>query len=275
VTSLAWSPDGQTLASGSLDGTIRLWAGTGQPLAAWPSQAGHTFAVAWQPGGKILASGSIVTYTQPLVQWWNLQGQIVMTLSTAYSGGKFYNLAWSPDGQYLVGGATDYREWRADGSEVFWRTRCAQCAPAWAMAWSPDSQLWATGNESGEVEIYTRAGRQVAAVNDVTGVNSLAWSPDSRLLAGARTLWRVDGTVLTRLSAGAEYVNSVAWSPDGGMLAAGESDGLVHLYAPDGKRLGLLQGHLKPVTVVAWSPVGRLLASASEDATLRLWAFRP
>ena len=76
-------------------------------------------------------------------------GHLLKTLHTRFSGGKFYNLAYSPDGRYLVGGATDYALWRSDGTEVFRSEECAVCTPAWAMAWSPDSSAWATGNENG------------------------------------------------------------------------------------------------------------------------------
>jgi WD40 repeat protein len=275
ITDLAWSPDGRTLASSSLDETIRLWGREGTPLATWRGQAGRVFAVAWSPDGGLLASGSIVTFTQPTVQLWTPAGQIVTTLSTAYSGGKFYNLAWSPNGEYLVGGATDYKLWRADGAQIFWRQGCFSCTPAWGMAWSPNSQWWAVGDESGYVEIYTNAGLQVAALHAEAGINSLAWSPDSTRLAGANHLWRADGTPLATLSLNAPgEVQALAWSPDGQRLASGGSDAIVHLWTPDGKLLQTLAGHTAPITTLAWAPAGRLLATASADNTVRLWTVR-
>lgn len=274
VTGLSWSPEGKTLASSSLDGTIRIWSSEGSLLKVLQGNAGQVFAVAWSPNEKILASGSIVTFTNPTVQLWDPEGQLVTTLSTSFSGGKFYNLAWSPDGKYLLGGATDYKLWQANGEQVYWLTACASCTPAWGMAWSPDSRLWAIGNESGEVEIYTNDGTKVATVHDQTGINSLAWSPDSRILAGAKTLWLADGTVFSTSNSQSGYVNSVAWSPDGKMLATGGSDNIVHLWTPDGKSLDLLQGHTGVIEVVAWSPNGNILASGSDDATIRLWTFK-
>lgn len=274
VTDLARSPDGKTLASSSLDSTIRLWSSEGNLLKVLPGDAGHVFAVAWSPNGRILASGSIVTDTNPTVQWWDHNEQIVKTLSTSGSGGKFYNLAWSPDGKYLLGGATDYKVWRADGEQVFWLADCVSCTPAWAMAWSPDSKLWAIGNENGEVSIYTPSGEKVGAIADRAGTSSLAWSPDSSVLAGATTLWRADGTTIKTLYRQSQFANSVAWSPDGRILASGGSDAIVHLWSPNGQPLGDLQGHTDAIEVVAWSPAGNILASAADDATIRLWTLK-
>jgi WD40 repeat protein len=277
VTALAWSPDGQTLASSSIDETMRLWKPDGTLTKTLQGHAGQVFAVAWSPDGKILASGSlpsgsIVSFSKPTVQWWNGAGQIVKTLSTASSGGKFYNLAWSPDGGYLVGGATDYKEWDANGQQVgAW---CDLCTPAWAMAWSPDSQRWAIGNESGEVHIYSNTGAAIASVADSNGAQQLAWSPDSKILADTKTLWRADGSKLADLIGQPRYVNAAAWSPDGKILATGGRDGTVYLWTSTGGSLGLLMGHTGPIEALAWAPAGRLLASASDDKTIRLWVLK-
>jgi WD40 repeat protein len=272
VTGLAWSPDGKILASSSLDKTIRLWSAQGKLLKILQPNAGGVFAVAWSPDEKTLASGSLAGFLNPSVQLWDLQsGQIKQTLLTSFSGGKFYNLAWSPDGKYLVGGATDYKLWRADGSLVYWLEGCASCTPAWGMAWSPDSHYWAVGDESGAIQIFTTAGVKLASAYDESDVNSLAWSPDSKLLAGSKTLWHADGTALFNFRDQAQNVYSAAWSPDGKILATGGDDKIVHLWGPDGKPLGSLKGHTATVNVVAWSPDGKILASGSDDATIRLW----
>jgi WD40 repeat protein len=274
VTGLSWSPDGKILASSSLDETIRLWRSDGTLLRVLEGHAGHVFAVAWSPDGKFLASGSIVTYLNPTVQLWDLGGKIIKTMSTSFSGGKFYNLSWSPDGQFLAGGATDYKLWKSDGTEVFWFESSEQSNPAWGLAWSPNSQLWAIGDESGNLRIYNTQGTRIALVQDQGGVSNLAWSPDSRQIASATTLWLADGSARKTLIGQSANVKSVAWSPDGKILASGGSDALIHLWTSDGQPAGVLSGHTANIRMVAWSPDGKIIASASEDKTIRLWRLK-
>ena len=59
VYSVAWSPDGKTLATGSDDQTVKLWeAATGKLLANLPGHTGAVYSIAWSPDGRTLASGS-------------------------------------------------------------------------------------------------------------------------------------------------------------------------------------------------------------------------
>jgi WD40 repeat protein len=225
------------------------------------------WALAWSPDGSLLATGSIVSFLDPTIQLWDPTGTLITTMETKYSGGKFYNLAWSPDGQRLLGGATDYKLWRRDGSEVAYIPSCEFCTPSWGAAWSPDSSTFAIGDENGNLQLYDRDGHAVVSRQSNFDVNSIAWSPDGTLLAAGRDVWKSDGIHLTGINGS---VNSLAWSADGQYLAVAAGK-LITLVRADGSHIAELKDHTGTVNRVAWSPVQPVLASASDDETIRLW----
>lgn len=270
VPSLAWSPDGKILATGSQDQTIKLWQPDGTLLQTLSAKAGIVFALAWSPDGKTLASGSVAGPEQNTVQLWDTNGKPLNTLTTQFSGGKFYNLGWSPDGKYLVGGATDYKLWTADGTQVFHDEACASCTPAWGFSWSPDSQLWAVGNESGLLWIYDTQGQQIMQRQSTAGIDLIRWSPDGQWMAAGKDLWKVDGTKFILKNYLKGLNGPLAWSPDSRYIAS-TGGHVVYIQQADGKLVTIMQGHTDQIDVLAWSPKGDVLASGSADHTIRLW----
>jgi WD40 repeat protein len=267
LLALAWAPDGQTLASGAADQTVRFWKRDGSLVKTWDIGRGQVWALAWSPDGSMLATSSTVSILNPVVQLWTHDGQLIATLGTQFTGGKFYNLLWSPDGTRLLGGAIDYKVWTSDGSQVAYLESCAHCTPSWAAGWSPDSQRFAIGDENGVLTIYNRDGQVLTSYQSADDVNALAWSPDSDLIAGGRILWSTDGTELGGVTG---RVASESWSFDGSYLAIA-ADMRISILGRDGRLLAVLRDHTGVVNVVTWSPNALVLASASDDMTVRLW----
>jgi WD40 repeat protein len=97
---VAWSPDGQVLASSGSGGSIRLWdAAAGQAIKVLTGHTGWVERIAWSPDGRaILSGGSYHDYT---VRIWDVAtGRICHTLT--HHTGPVFGIAWLPDGQQFV-----------------------------------------------------------------------------------------------------------------------------------------------------------------------------
>jgi uncharacterized protein with WD repeat/nitrous oxidase accessory protein NosD len=277
VRSVAFSPDGQLLASGSADYTIKLWeVATGSLVRTLSGHTSWVISVAFSPDGRLLASGSD-DYTIKL--WEVATGSLVRTLSGHTSW--VYSVAFSPDGRLLASGSNDktIKLWDvATGSLV--RTLSGHTNYVNSVAFSPDGQLLASGSADYTIKLWEVAsGSEVRTLSGHTSwVISVAFSPDGRLLAsgsGDNTikLWDVaTGSLVRTLSGHTNYVNSVAFSPDGRLLASGSDDKTIKLWeVASGREVRTLSGHTNYVRSVAFSPDGKLLASGSNDKTIKLW----
>ena len=287
VYSVAYSPDGTQLASGSYDNTIRIWnAETGKPI--WTLR-GHTevvLSVAYSPDGSQLASGS----GDGTVRIWNAEtGKPIRTLRG--HTGSVLSVAYSPDGAQIASGGSDGTVWirnaetgkliRALGGHTTW---------VYSVAYSPDgSQL--TTSSHGMARIWNAETgnpiRTLVAGLEYITVLSVAYSPDGSQLVGGGSngdvlFWDAEtGNGPIRTLEGGLYIHSVAYSPDGTRIASNGyygSDVLIR-NAETGRLIRRLEGHTgfdmhfvgSAVSSVAYSPDGAQLASNGINGVVHIW----
>jgi WD40 repeat protein len=277
VLALAWSPDGQVLATGSWlrRQSVQLWdAETGRLLRSLATEPDDTFtALAFAPDGRTLLG------------WAGKKGGC---LAWDAAGGKplrrvpiaFDDAAFSPDAKRVAGPQADNRVSIRDTETGTELAHVAAPAPVWHLAWSPDGKrLAGTGQDGLHVWDAQTAAELFRRKDAVLPGPAPVWSPDGRavayLLDGNR------GVVLVEAVEGAEPRRlddpgntAVAWSPDGHTIARMSGWPWVLLYdAATGKKLRTLSWGT-PVLGFAWSPEGPA-AALSEYGQTSLWSLDP
>ncbi len=267
------------IAAGAIAVPVLARSATGTPMSG-PSHAATPTNSPTLPGPMTV---SLITALQP-------PGNLALDA-----------VAISPDGEYLASGG-----WGADfgnGTTYLWniatrylwniatRTPSApltnpggSSGGVYSVAYSPDGQILAVGDQSGTVYLWNTSTGQVTATLTKPGsspVVAVRYSPDGQILAagdqnGTTYLWNTstDKPIATLLNPGGGQVNSLAWAPDGETLATADNNhGNTYLWNTTTDRLitTLKDRRGQEVNSVAYSPDGQTLAVGDQNGTTYLW----
>ncbi|HKB04354.1 MAG TPA: serine/threonine-protein kinase [Gemmataceae bacterium] len=271
--SVAFAPDGKTVAAGTSEKSVRLWTSEGgnwRKGTVLKGLEGWVRSVAFSPDGKTLAAGSGWT-----AKVWDVATGKERAVLQGHKG-TVESVAFSPDGKTLATGSEDrtVRLWDvATGQE---RAQQAHLAPVYAVAFSTDGKTLASGSGDGAVKVWDLAPVQDADTLPHTGaVHVLAFTPDGKTLHSDPTqVW--DLATGKRAIPFQHITAEQLWaiSPDCRILASPGLDKTVKIWnLATGKEQATIPVQME-VVAVAFSPDGRTLATWRPwygDVVVKLW----
>ncbi len=274
--SVAYSPDGATLATAGAEGVIQLWdSATLAPGARLEGHTGLVRSVAFSPDGARLVSAG---FDHALRIWDPATGDAVGRLDDS---APLFFPCFGSDGASLYCGSEENaaRVWDLAAGTL--RTKLEGHADrVWATALSPDGSLLATGSRDGTARLWdARSGNaRHVLVGPGAQVTALAFSPDGKLLAVGGTdntvrLWNpATGALVRPLVGHSATVHALAFSPDGTTLATVTADGIVRLWDPaTGYFLRALRGG---GNTLAFAPDGSTLATGGAGGKVTFLDWR-
>ncbi|KAF7366240.1 WD40 repeat-like protein [Mycena venus] len=297
VSSVAFSPDGKQIVSGSVDQTVRIWDSETGDIVAGPFEV-HTkwgIAVAFSPDGRLIASGDNLRHdddeesdsgasedtSRGGLRLWDAKTGTLVTGPIGDDG--IESVAFSPDGKLVVS--------LTDGMMRLWDVKSGALEELFdkhhhwgsSATFSPDGKRIAYVTLEGVNVWDLETDTEVEGSSDegMSRSTFISFAPDGKWIVSGSDeptiglqIWDSEtGSVIPAfLEESSFQVTSVTFSPDGKHIIAGGADHRLHVWdSKTGALVGRLRGHTGWVTSVVFSPDGRRIASGSNDGTIRIW----
>ncbi|WP_449419255.1 WD40 domain-containing protein [Phormidium nigroviride] len=235
VRSVAFSPNGETLASAGEDKTIWLWeVNTGRVKTPLLGHTGCVWSVAFSPDGRILASGS----SDRTIRLWDINTSRTLKILSDHESWVL-SVTFDPNGKFLASSSADQtiRLWDINTGECL-KTLFGHQGLIWSVTFDRDGKTLASASEDTTIKVWdieTGECRQT-----LEGHKSLVWS--------------------------------IASSPDGKLLASTSADQTVRIWdSLTGQCVKVLESHGSNLWSVAFAKDSKTLASGSNDETVKVW----
>lgn len=277
VLGIAFSPDGEKLASVGADKKIKIWdINKGELLSTLYDNVSGEVSISFSPDGKNLVSGS---WDQSVKIWDINTGEVIRRFNGHEK--SLRAASYSPTGKFIASAGWDKEIiiwYEPTGLELMRLQGHTQCIRA--IDYSPDGKFLASGGYdlylrihdiSNGYEVFSFKGHKYP-------IEALSYSPDGKFIATGGNdniikLWDTQTNKLAKtLNGHTDGVYSVSFSPDGKYLASGGNDFSIKIWdIQKGICIRTLTGHQLTIKSVAFSPNGKILVSASADKTIRVW----
>jgi WD40 repeat protein len=275
IFTIAFSPDGQYIATGDTSAEIHVWRIADRQLSLILKAHHHwIFSLAFSPDAQTIASAS---GDRTVKLWDATTGQLLQTLP---HDGVVFGVVYSPDGQTIATASNNHmvKLWNPLTGECL-KTLQGHTNRVCCLAYSLDGNLLASGGADQTVKVWTVDSGQILCTlrGHTNQVRSVAFSPDCTLASSSedRTIrqWDINTAQCIRtLNGHTNWVTAIAFSTDGQRLVSASEDRTVKLWDADtGELLRTLHGHGNSVRTVAFHPQSRILASAGVGQSVRLW----
>ena len=292
VVSVAFSPDGSKILTGSRDSIARLWDIQGNQIGKDMKHLGAINSIAFSPDDTHILTGS----NDKTAKLWDLQGNQIG--NDMKHSGAISIVAFSPDGTTILTGSSDNtaRLWNLMGNQIGNDMKhtidslFAYNNGIYTAAFSPDGTKVLTGSRDETARLWDLQGNQIGKNMPNAGwVKTVAFSPDGKIiLTGSRgntaRLWDLQGNQIGKdiehpygnYRVSSIGITAVAFSPDGKRFLTAAEDNIVRLWSIEGFQIGEDMKHPGVgygglIESLAFSPNGNIVLTGSRDGVARLW----